>query len=210
VQRTIDKLRNSESLLRLQNTILESDVGKLKRENSSFKQGISSIDNKMGEMSSGVEKGLTKKSQCNRCITGNTLLGELEDKIIIIITRSQFINDSYNNSKLSMSNKDSLVNIEITDYTNETNDKFYSVLYNRDNNGAILPTNLMKITNVPIQMKNTKNAIINNIYRHKIQVLQMPDLEKNPEYINIFKHYESAFVPMVDTLKYINEFIENQ
>jgi len=208
VQREIDILRNSEALLRLQNVTLQGDIGKLKNANSSYSDSISSISKKMNEMSAGVEQGLTKTVQCQRCVTGNTLLGELEDKVIIVLTRSQYTNDSYNKSKLSMSTNGGFVNIEVKDYNNnETNDNFHNVLYSKNNNDTILPIKSMKITNVPHTTSNEKNMIINNIKRRNVQVLQVSNLENKSEYINMFKHFESAFIPMTEALKYIHEFI---
>jgi hypothetical protein len=207
VQREIDILRNSEALLRLQNVTLQGDVGKLKKANSSYSDSISSIGKKMNEMSVGVEKGLTKTVQCERCVTGNTLLGELEDKVIIVLTRSKYANDDYNKSKLSMSTKEGCVNVEVKDYNNETNDNLYNVLYSKDKNDTILPVNVFKITNVPNTTRNDTNMIINNIKRRNVQVLQVSNLENKLEYTNMFKNFESAFIPMTDALKYINEFI---
>lgn len=210
VQREIDKLRNGESLLRLQNVTLQSDIGKLRRANTSYSKSITSIKGKMNDMSTGVEKGLTKKVRCKRCVSGDTLLGELENKVVIALTRSQFINDAYNNSNLSKPGN--LVNIEIKDYNNDAinndainnDDRFYNVIYQRTSSDVQLPANFMKITNVPKTTKNIKNMILNNIQSNKIQVLQVPDLENKPEYISMFNHFESAFIPMVDAIKYIN------
>jgi hypothetical protein len=208
VQREIDKIRNEESMLRLQNVTLQGDISKLQKSNASYNKSIKSIDSNMNEMSAGVEKGLTKTLQCERCVTGDTLLGELKNKVIIVLTRSQFINDAYNNNKLSMPG--SAVNIQINDYNNDVNtgDNFYKVLYESDNNAEKMPANLMKITNVPHTTSNVKNMIINNIQRRRVQVLQVPDLENKPEYINMFKHYNSAFIPMTNALKYISEKIQ--
>ena len=207
VQREIDILRNSEALLRLQNVTLQGDVGKLKKSNSSYSDSISYIGKKMNEMTMGVEQGLTKTVQCQRCVNGNTLLGELEDKVIIVLTRSQYSNDDYNKSKLSMSTKEGCVNIEVNDYNNETNDKFHNVLYSKNNKDITLSIKSMKITNVPHTTSNEKNMIINNIKRRNVQVLQVSNLENKLEYTNMFKNFESAFIPMTDALKYINEFI---
>lgn len=210
VQREIDKLRNDESLLRLQNVTLQSDIGKLRKANTSYSESITSIKGKMNDMYTGVEKGLTKKVQCKRCVSGDTLLGELKNKVVIALTRSQFINDAYNNSNLSKPGN--LVNIEIKDYNNDADnndannndDRFYNVIYQRTSSDVQLPANFMKITNVPNTTKNIKNMILNNIQSNKIQVLQVPDLENKPEYISMFNHFESAFIPMVDAIKYIN------
>jgi hypothetical protein len=49
--------------------------------------------------------------------------------------------------------------------------------------------------------------IINNIKRRNVQVLQVSNLENKPEYTNMFKHFESAFIPMTDALKYIQEIL---
>jgi len=206
VQREIDILRNSEALLRLQNVTLQGDIGKLKNVNSSYSDSISSISKKMNEMSAGVEQGLTKTVQCQRCVTGNTLLGELEDKVIIVLSRSQYTNDAYNKSKLSMSANGGFVNIEVREGEQQEDDNFHNVLYSKNNNDTTLPLKLMKITNVPHTTSNEKNMIINNINRRNVQVLQVSNLENKPEYINMFKHFESAFIPMTDALKYINDF----
>jgi hypothetical protein len=206
VQREIDRLRNDESLLRLQNATLHGDIGKLQKSNASYNQSIKSIDVQMNKMSTGVEKGLTKTIQCERCVTGDTLLGELKNKVIIVLTRSQFLNDAYNNSKLSMPG--SLVNTEVRDYNNDADDKFYNVLYATDNNQTNLPVNLMKITNVPVTTRNITNMMINNIQRRRVQVLQVNDLANKPEYMNMFNYYNSAFIPMGDALKYIKKNLQ--
>jgi hypothetical protein len=207
VQREIDKIRNSESLLLVQNSTLQGDNDKLQKANTSYSKSIKSINKNINEMSTGIEKRLTKTVQCERCITGDTLLGELENKVIIVLTRSQFITDAYNDTKLGMSG--SLVNIEVRDYNNDTDDKFYNVLYGSDNNDRNLPVNLMKITNVPIATYNITNMIVNNIQRRRVQVLKVPDLENKPEYMNMFNYYNSAFIPMVDALKYIKKELSN-
>ena len=205
VQREIDKLRNSEALLRLQNATLQGDVGKLQMANSSYSDSISSIEKKMNEMSVGVEKGLTKTVQCERCVTGNTLLGELEDKVVFVLTRHQYAKDEYNKSKLSMNGKNGCINIEVKDYNTETDDNLYNVLYSTDNNGTTLPVSVFKMTIVPNTTRNAANMIINNIKRRNVQVLQVSNLENKLEYTNMFKHFESAFIPMTDALKYIHE-----
>lgn len=205
VQREIDILRNSEALLRLQNVTLQGDIGKLKSKNTSYSDSITSIGKRMNEMSTGAEKGLTKSVQCKRCITGNTLLGELEDKIIFVLTRSQYTNDDYNKSKLSMSTEDGYINIEVREGDQGEDENFYNVLYSKNNNDPNLPLNFMKITNVPHTTSNTNNMILNNIQRRNVQVLQVSNLENKPEYINIFTNFESAFVPMTEVLKYISE-----
>jgi len=207
VQREIDKLRNSESLLRLQNITLQDNVGKLELANSSYSDSISSIKKNMNAMSEGVEKGLTKTVQCERCVTGNTLLGELEDKVVFVLTRRQYAKDEYNKSKLSMNGENGCINIEVKDYNTETDDKLYNVLYSTDKNDTILPVSVFKMSIVPNTTRNSTNMIINNIKRRKVQVLQVSDLENKPEYINMFKHFESAFIPMTDALKYIQEFL---
>lgn len=205
VQREIDKLRNSEALLRLQNATLQGDVGKLQMANSSYSDSISSIEKKMNEMSVGVEKGLTKTVQCERCVTGNTLLGELEDKVVFVLTRHQYAKDEYNKSKLSMNGKNGCINIEVKDYNTETDDNLYNVLYSTDNNDAILPVSVFKMSVVPNTTRNAANMIINNIKRRNVQVLQVSNLENKLEYTNMFKHFESAFIPMTDALKYIHK-----
>ena len=207
VQREIDKLRNSESLLRLQNITLQDNVGKLELANSSYSDSISSIKKNMNAMSEGVEKGLTKTVQCERCVTGNTLLGELEDKVVFVLTRRQYAKDEYNKSKLSMNGENGCINIEVKDYNTETDDKLYNVLYSTDKNDTILPVSVFKMSIVPNTTRNSTNMIINNIKRRKVQVLQVSDLENKPEYINMFKQFESAFIPMTDALKYIQEFL---
>jgi len=205
VQREIDKLRNSESMLRLQNETLGSDVLKLKKANSSYSNSITSIGKQMNKMTKGVHDKLTKQVQCDRCVTGNTLLGELGDKVVFIITRSQYVNDAYNKSKLSLSAKDGCINVEVMEGEKGEDENFYNVLYSSDNTDIRLPANIMKITNVPLTTSNTINMIKNNIERRNIQVLQVSNLENKSEYINMFKHFESAFIPMSSILKYIHE-----
>jgi len=205
VQREFDKLRNSEALLRLQNVTLQGDIGKLKNKNSSYSDSITSIGKRMNEMSIGAEKGLTKTVQCERCVTGDTLLGELEDKIVFVLTRSQYANDDYNKSKLSMSTEDGHVNIEVREGDQGEDDNFYNVLYSKNNNDPTLPLTLMKITNVPNTTTNEQNMIINNIQRRNVQVLQVSNLENKPEYLKMFTHFESAFIPMSEALKYISD-----
>jgi hypothetical protein len=205
VQREIDKLRNSEALLRLQNVTLQGDIGKLKNKNSSYSDSITSIGKRMNEMSIGAEKGLTKTVQCERCVTGDTLLGELEDKIVFVLTRSQYANDDYNKSKLSMSTEDGYVNIEVREGDQGEDENFYNVLYSKNNNDPTLPLTLMKITNVPNTTTNEQNMIINNIQRRNVQVLQVSNLENKPEYLKMFTHFESAFIPMSEALKYISD-----
>jgi len=205
VQREIDILRNSEALLRLQNVTLQDDIGKLKNKNTSYSDSITSIGKRMNEMSIGAEKGLTKTVQCKRCITGNTLLGELEDKVIFVLSRSQYANDDYNKSKLSMSTEDGYVNIEVREGSQGEDENFYNVLYSKNNNDPILPLTLMKITNVPNTTSNEQNMIINNIQRRNVQVLQVSNLENKPEYLKMFTHFESAFIPMTEVLKYISD-----
>jgi hypothetical protein len=63
----------------------------------------------------------------------------------------------------------------------------------------------MKITTVSSDTTNTKNMILNNIKKNQIQVLQVPNLENKTEYMGMFNHYKSAFIPMIDALKYIDE-----
>lgn len=207
VQREIDKLRNSESLLRLQNVTLQDNVGKLELANSSYSDSISSIKKNMNAMSEGVEKGLTKTVQCERCVTGNTLLGELEDKVVFVLTRRQYAKDEYNKSKLSMNGENGCINIEVKDYNTETDDKLYNVLYSTDKNDTTLPVSVFKMSVVPNTTRNSTNMIINNIKRRNVQVLQVSNLENKPEYTNMFKHFESAFIPMTDALKYIQEIL---
>jgi len=208
IQRKIDILRNSEALLNLQNTTLQNDVGKLKSENSAYSDSISSIEKKMNEMSVGVEKGLTKTVQCERCVTGNTLLGELEDKVVFVLTRQQYAKDEYNKSKLSMNGINGCINIEVKNYNTETDEKLYNVLYSTDKNDAILPVSVFKMSVVPNTTRNETNMIINNIKRRNVQVLQVSNLENKTEYTNMFKNFESAFIPMTTALTYIQENLE--
>jgi len=205
VQHEIDKLRNSEALLRLQNVTLQGDVGKLILANSSYSDSISSINKKMNEMTAGVEKGLTKTVQCERCVTGKTLLGELEDKVVFVLTRQQYAKDEYNKSELSMNGRNGCINIEVNNYNTETDDNLYNVLYSTDKNDTTLPVSVFKTSVVPNTTHNETNMIINNIKRRNVQVLQVSNLENKLEYTNMFKHFESAFIPMTDALKYIHE-----
>lgn len=207
IQRKIDILRNSEALLNLQNTTLQNDVSKLKSENSAYSDSISSIEKNISRMSAGVEKGLTKTVQCERCVTGNTLMGELEDKVIFVLTRQQYAKDEYNKSNLSMNGINGCINIEVKNYNTETDEKLYNVLYSTDKNDTILPVSVFKMSVVPNTTRNATNMIINNIKRRNVQVLQVSNLENKPEYTNMFKHFESAFILMTDASTYIQEFL---
>ena len=205
VQTLIDELRNDNASLRLQKTTLDGNIGKLESANSSYSDSITSIGRRMNEMSIGAEQELTKKVQCKRCVTGDTLLGELEDKVIFVLTRSQYMNDAYSKSKLSMSTEDGYINTEVRQGEQGEDENFYNVLYSKNNNDPTLPLNLMKITNVPHTTSNTDNMIVNNIKRRNVQVLQVSNLENKPEYIAMFAHFESAFIPMTEVLKYIHD-----
>jgi hypothetical protein len=147
-----------------------------------------------------IEQDLTKKVQCERCVTGDTILGELSNKVIIVLTRSAFIADSYRESKLN-----SVVNIEINDYNNVSNDKFYNVPYSKNKDDGTLSDSIMKTTIVPSDAKDIKNMMNNNIHKRNVQIVQVPDLETKPEYINMFKNYNSAFIPLIEARKYINQ-----
>ena len=63
----------------------------------------------------------------------------------------------------------------------------------------------MKTTIVPSDATNIKKMMINNIHKRNVQIVQVPDLETKPEYINMFKNYNSAFIPLSEAQKYINQ-----
>jgi hypothetical protein len=63
----------------------------------------------------------------------------------------------------------------------------------------------MKTTIVPSDATNMKKMMINNIHKRNVQIVQVPDLETKPEYINLFKNFKSAFIPLVDARNYINQ-----
>jgi len=104
-----------------------------------------------------------------------------------------------------MSTEDGYINTEVRQGEQGEDENFYNVLYSKNNNDPTLPLNLMKITNVPHTTSNTDNMIVNNIKRRNVQVLQVSNLENKPEYIAMFAHFESAFIPMTEVLKYIHD-----
>lgn len=199
-QREIDKLRQSELDKQLENANLQKELGDLNASNANYEASISKIKKNMDTAYAMIEQDLTKKVQCERCVTGDTVLGELSNKVIIVLTRSAFITDSYRESKLN-----SVVNIEINDYNNVSNDKFYNVPYSKNNYDATLSDSIMKTTIVPSDATNIKKMMINNIHKRNVQIVQVPDLETKPEYINLFKNFKSAFIPLVDARNYINQ-----
>jgi len=207
VQIKFNNLRNSELKANAQTATVKRTNGLLEMENESNKQRLRLLTRRTKDMSASVEKAMTLTLNCERCITGDTLLGELGNKVIFVLTRSQFTNDAYKNTKLSRSGKDGLVNIEVRDYVDDSDDKFYNVNYSKDNSDTTLTASLMKMSNVPITTSNETNMIINNIQRRCVQILQVPDLEKKSEYVNIFNFHKSAFIPMSSALKYINEHV---
>jgi len=207
VRKKIVEARKTATMNNYDNVLTKIDLGKSQEANELKNRGITSIGKNFKRMELGVQKELTQTSQCNRCITCDTRLDELGNKVIFVLTRSNYENDSsYNKSKLSMSGKDGVVNIVINDYNNNVPDnKFYNVIYSKDNHGTTLPNDLMKITTVSSDTTNTKNMILNNIKKNQIQVLQVPNLENKTEYVGMFNHYKSAFIPMIGALKYIDE-----
>lgn len=199
-QREIDKLRQSVLDNQIENANLQKDLGDLNALNANYETSISKIKKNMNTAYAKIERDLTKKVQCERCVTGDTILGELSNKVIIVLTRSAFITDSYRESKLN-----SVVNIEINDYNNVSNDKFYNVPYSKNNGDGTLSNSIMKTTIVPSDATNIKKMMINNIHKRNVQIVQVPDLETKPEYINMFKNFKSAFIPLIDARNYINQ-----
>ena len=151
---------------------------------------------------------MTKQTQCARCINGETILQEIEDKIVIVISRNSNTVDGYNSSKLA-SDKDSIVNIEINDYKpndNSSNDeKVSSIPYNKNDFQHSTANNSLLVTSLGNSIVNFDMALKNSISNKKIQVVKVSNLVNRTAYLDMYSNYNSSFIVMSDAIKYVNK-----
>ena len=142
-------------------------------------------------------------------INGETILKEIEDKIVIIISRNSNTIDGYNNSKLMFNNEDSIVNIEINDYkpnnNSDDNEKVYLMSYNKSEFKNSSTNNSMLTTNISNNVMNFDEAFKNSISNKKIQVVKVSNLVNRTSYLDMYSNNNSSFIAISDAMKYINK-----
>ena len=202
-QGVINKCRFKNSQLELDNATLINNNRALSTQNADYKSIINKNYAMFGNLNNDVSKSLTNNLRCERCITGDTILKEIQDKIVIVITRNVSTIDGYNNSKLK-----NIVNIEINDFisSNNDNDKIMLLPYNKlefSNNSR--NNNSTLVTNIDIDVKNEKLALKYSINHQNIQIVKISNLVKRKAYIDMYSNNNSSFILMNDAKKYTNK-----
>jgi hypothetical protein len=207
-QELIDKLRTDVSSKELDIAKMTNEINTLKQDNVEYRKLVKNTNNNFIDLNAEVSNNMTKKTQCARCINGETLLQEIEDKIVIVISRNSNTVDGYNSSKLA-SDKDSIVNIEINDYKpndNSSNDeKVSSIPYNKNDFQHSTANNSMLVTSLGNSIVNFDMALKNSISNKKIQVVKVSNLVNRTSYLDMYSNYNSSFIVMSDAIKYVNK-----
>ena len=208
-QELIDKLRTDVSSKSLDIAKMTNNMYALKKTKNSYEELTKKTNEKLKDLNEKVSNNLSKQVRCERCINGETILKEIDDKIVIIISRNSNIIDGYNSSKLTFNNKDSIVNMEINDYKPNNNsdddEKVYLMPYNKSEfkNGST--NNSMLVTNISNNLMNQDEAFKNSILNKKIQVVKVSNLVNRTSYIDMYSNNNSSFIAISDAIKYINK-----
>lgn len=204
-QNVIDKLRTENSSKDLDIAIMNNKIGSLKQSNKKYEILTRDHAKSLNDANDKIENALTKQLKCKRCITGDTILGEIGNKIVIILTRNNNIVDDYSRSKLNFSNDESVINMEIHDYNRNNNissNKPYLMSYSKNNfkntsqNKNFLVTHLRDDFNFDRKLQES----INN---KNIQIIQVSNLVARTKYLEMFNFYNSAFISNSDAIKYL-------
>jgi hypothetical protein len=208
-QELVDKIRNENASQALDIAKMTNEINTLKKTNNDYNKLIKNTHIELNELNNDVSKNLSKQVQCKRCINGETILKEIENKIVIIISRNANVIDGYNTSKLKFGNVDSIVNMEINDYkpndNANNNEKVYLMTYNKNDFQSNSTNNSMLVTNIGNNVVNFDIALKNSISNKKIQVVKVSNLVNRKKYLDMYSNYNSSFIALTDAIKYVNK-----
>ena len=207
-QELIDTLRTDLSSRELDIAKMTNEINMIKKDNVKYKELVKNTNKNLVDLNDDVSKNMTQTLQCERCINGETLLQEIENKIVIVISRNSNIVDSYSSSKLGPG-KNSIVNIEINDYKpndNSSNDEKVSLMpYNKNDFQYSTANHSMLVTNIGKNVVNFDMAFKNSISNKKIQVVKVSNLVNRTKYLDMYSNNNSSFIVMSDAIKYVNK-----